>query len=220
MKGLCILGAGGTTKDLLDLIEWKNRETSSEDRWRCLGILDDDRALHGREYAGVPVLGGLADATSLDADICFAFAIGSPRTVGKRKMIFERLALDRRRFPSFIHPKAVVEKGAAIGFGTIIFPGVVVSGSATLGPFSILLANSVVNHDAVLGEFVCLASGVCVSGDVAIGDGVYIGANASLRDGVRIGEDTLIGLGSVVVSSIPSGCTAYGVPARIRDGSG
>jgi len=215
VKKLCIIGVGGTAKDLIDLLGLLSRTAVPENQWDCIGILDDDEALQGGKYAGIPVIGKLADAASLGDDVSFAFAIGSPRTVGKRKTIFDGLGIKRERFPSFIHPKAIIEETASIGNGVIVFPGVVVSGSARVGDFNIILPNSVINHDSTLGDFTCLASGVCISGHVAVGNDSYIGANAALRDGIRVGAGSLVGLGSAVVSDIPSGCTAYGVPARV-----
>jgi len=217
MRKLCIIGAGGTAKDLLDLLASLNRSRLAQEQWECIGILDDNETLQRGEYAGISVIGKLADAVSLGGGISFAFVIGSPRTVGKRERIFERLGVDLHRFPSFVHPKAVVEASTFVGNGAIIFPGTVVSGSAAIGNFSIILPNSVINHDAKLGDFTCLASGVCISGDVTVGKDSYIGAHAALRDGIEIGEASLIGLGSAVVSDIPSCCIAYGAPAKIRN---
>jgi sugar O-acyltransferase (sialic acid O-acetyltransferase NeuD family) len=201
MRKLCIVGVGGTTKDLLDLLARLNETLPPEDQWTCIGILDDNSDLHGSPYAGVPVIGKLADAASLENDVFFAFSIGSPRTGGNRKTIFERLGVERHRFPSLIHPKALVEAAVPVGQGTIVFAGTVVSGSAVLGEFNIVLPGCVINHDSTLGDFTCLASGVCISGNVAVGDDAYIGANAALRDGIRVGDDSLIGLGSAVTPS-------------------
>ena len=50
---------------------------------------------------------------------------------------------------------------------------------------------------------------------VEIGDNVFIGARCIILKGVTIGANSVIGAGSLVVSDIPSGVVAAGVPARV-----
>lgn len=50
---------------------------------------------------------------------------------------------------------------------------------------------------------------------VVIEDNVFIGTRSMVLKGVKIGANSVIGAGSVVVSDIPSGVVAAGVPARI-----
>lgn len=52
-------------------------------------------------------------------------------------------------------------------------------------------------------------------GDVVTGDGVWIGVNWYIGPGVVIGNDAVIGANSVVTKSIPPGCVAAGIPARV-----
>lgn len=48
-----------------------------------------------------------------------------------------------------------------------------------------------------------------------LGRRVNIGAGAKLFGNIRVGDDVSIGANAVVLSDIPSGCTAVGVPAKI-----
>ena len=50
---------------------------------------------------------------------------------------------------------------------------------------------------------------------VVIGDDVWIGVNSIILKGVKIGEGSVIGAGSVVTSSIPNNCVAFGNPAKV-----
>jgi serine O-acetyltransferase len=48
-----------------------------------------------------------------------------------------------------------------------------------------------------------------------LGDNVFVGAGAKIVGGVRIGNNVKIGANAVVVSDIPDGATAVGIPAKI-----
>lgn len=50
---------------------------------------------------------------------------------------------------------------------------------------------------------------------IVIGDNVFIGTRSMVLKGVKIGANSVIGAGSVVVSDIPAGVVAAGVPARV-----
>ena len=51
-----------------------------------------------------------------------------------------------------------------------------------------------------------------------IGDRVDIGAGAVVIGKVEVGADTIVGANAVVTATLPAGCVAAGVPARILKG--
>ncbi|MDG3064867.1 acyltransferase [Thauera mechernichensis] len=53
------------------------------------------------------------------------------------------------------------------------------------------------------------------SAPVVIEDNVFIGTRSIVLKGVTIGSNSVIGAGSIVVSDIPPGVIAVGVPARV-----
>lgn len=72
-----------------------------------------------------------------------------------------------------------------------------------------------------IGAGVTLVSGVTIGmrNDQAfpvIGDNVFVGAGARVLGGITIGDDVSIGANAVVLSDVPSGCLAVGVPAIVR----
>lgn len=54
----------------------------------------------------------------------------------------------------------------------------------------------------------------------AIGDNVFIGAGARILGAVTIGDGASIGANAVVLTDVPPGATAVGVPARILQRAG
>jgi serine O-acetyltransferase len=67
----------------------------------------------------------------------------------------------------------------------------------------------------------CAIHGVCTigagprPGRAVIGDHVFIGCHASIIGAVTIGDDVTIAANSLVISNVPAGCTAIGVPAKL-----
>lgn len=84
-------------------------------------------------------------------------------------------------------------------------------------------------HSIVIGETAIVGDDVSILHSVTLGGkgneegirhpkierGVTIGAGASVLGNVRVGEFTTIAAGSIVLTNIPSHCTAVGVPARV-----
>jgi serine O-acetyltransferase len=48
-----------------------------------------------------------------------------------------------------------------------------------------------------------------------IGDAVFIGAGARVLGGITIGNNAVIGANAVVITDIPAGTTAVGIPAKV-----
>jgi serine O-acetyltransferase len=100
-----------------------------------------------------------------------------------------------------IHP------GAEIGAGLFIDHGMGV----------------VIGETAVVGNDVLLFHGVTLGGVDArpgrrhpcLGDRVLVGAGAKVLGAINVGADAKIGAQSVVLSDVPAGATAVGIPARV-----
>lgn len=104
-------------------------------------------------------------------------------------------------FAMDIHPGATIGSGVFIDHAT----GVVIGETAVVGDDVSILQN------------VTLGGTGKQSGDrhPKIRSGVLLSAGAKVLGNVVVGEDAKIGAGSVVLSPIPAGTTAVGVPARV-----
>jgi serine O-acetyltransferase len=97
--------------------------------------------------------------------------------------------------------------------GTVIGPGLFISH----GQGTILSAERI-------GANLQVHQGVTIGWDYRgerrpiIGDDVFIGAGAKVLGAVTVGDGARIGANAVVVSDVPPGATAVGVPARIVHG--
>jgi serine O-acetyltransferase len=80
----------------------------------------------------------------------------------------------------------------------------------------------IVSGDAVFGDDVTIRNGVTVGlrhegtrGSPVIGNRVDIGAGAKILGLIKVGDDSVIGANAVVLTDVPPGSTAVGIPARI-----
>lgn len=206
-----ILGSGGNSIDLVDLILSINRTNSQE--LRIIAILDDDASVHGTRIGDIPVEGPLDQFLYYDQAF-FINGIGSPKSYLIRPKIISKLSISPDRYLSIVHPSAYVAPSAKIGSGVVLFPHTFVGARAKVGNHVLVLSNSVINHDCDIGEFCCLASSVSLSGGVRLGCCCYIGSGSGIRENVSIGERSLVGMGSVVLSDVEKNSVSVGVPAK------
>lgn len=208
---LVFLGAGGTARDVLSLVEDLNQNRR---RYRCIALLDDDERLWGRRFQGIPIAGPLTEAKRFNS-AKFVNTLGSPHNYACRCDVPARLGLSPKRFATLIHPTAVVSTSATVGPGTIVLPYVVILSGVTLGEQVLILPGSILNHDVRIGDYAIVASAVNLSGAVEIGSGSYIGSAACVLQGVRVGDKALVGMGAVVLNPVAPSTVVVGNPARL-----
>ena len=103
-----------------------------------------------------------------------------------------------------IHPGATIGERLFIDHGT----GVVIGQTAVIG-------NDVtIYHGVTLGG-VGRADDDSGKRHPTVEDGAMIGSGAQVLGNITIGKGARIGSNSVVTNSIPEGCTAIGIPARV-----
>lgn len=96
-----------------------------------------------------------------------------------------------------------IDVDAEIGPGTLI---------PHLGPIHIQ-AGTKIGADCSIYHSCTIGAGLR-PGAATIGDHVYISCGASIIGKVNIGDKAVIGANSVIITDIPAGHTAVGVPAR------
>ena len=84
-------------------------------------------------------------------------------------------------------------------------------------------AGIVIGETSEIGDDVLMYQGVVLGGTAlekkkrhpTIGNNVVIGSRAVILGAITIGDSARVGSGSVVIKSVPPGCTVVGVPGRI-----
>lgn len=196
--GLILLGAGGHAKVAA--------AAALAAGWTVRGFLDDYKA--GESLLGLPVLGG-TEAWRDHPGCVFLIAIGSNEA--RRRLAAE---LECPWAPPLVHPRAWVDPHAELGEGTIVMAGAMVQPGAAAGRHAILNTSCSVDHDCRIGDFCHVCPGCHLPGAVVLEEGAMMGAGSCARPGVTIGAWTTVGAGAAVVSHLPPGVVAVGVPAR------
>lgn len=216
VRPLLLVGAGGFGREAAEAVHAINSITP---RWKLLGFLDDDEALHGKDLDGTRVVGTATDVHRYpDAEVIVC--AGSPAHYGARKHLVGRLGLPLERYPTLVHPSASVASSARLGPGTVLLAGAVVTGRAVVGAHVAVMPGVVITHDATVGHYVTFASGVRLGGGVEVEEGAYLGSGALIREHLKVGAWSLVGMGSVVLEDIPPYEVWVGQPAhRLRSSS-
>ncbi len=210
MKKIAIFGAGGFGREVHSLIEQIN---SNSQEYDFVGYFDDGIEKN-TIINGYPVLGGITDLNKYISELDIVLAIGNPEI--KRK-VHEKIKNINITFPTLIHPSVLIgnRKYNHIGNGCIICAGVMITINTIINDFVILNLSCTVGHDTVIGKYTSFMPTVNISGEVNIGEGVYVGTGAKIINQIEIGNNTIVGAGAVVSKSLPSNCTAVGVPAKV-----
>jgi sugar O-acyltransferase (sialic acid O-acetyltransferase NeuD family) len=212
MSKLVILGASGNALDVLDVVDALNAQGAC---WEVLGLLDDERSRE-TESAGLPILGGLAEAARF-TDCLFINAIGSDRSYRRRPDFIAATDVSAERFATLVHPLAAVSRRARIGRGVCVNAGASLAGNVHVGDHVSVGPGVIVGHDSVLEDHALLAPGAVVSGFCHVGRAAYVGAGAAVRQRVRLGEHSLVGMGAVVLKDVPAGACVIGNPVRVLE---
>jgi serine O-acetyltransferase len=120
---------------------------------------------------------------------------------GRKAMALFLQSRISQKFAVDIHPAAVIGRGIMLDHAT----GIVIGETA------------VVDDDVSIMQDVTLGGTGKESGDrhPKIRRGVLLSLGAKILGNIEIGEYSRVGAGSVVLKSVPPGCTAVGVPAKL-----
>lgn len=209
MDNLILVGAGGLAREVIETVD-------AGDRYRILGIVDDDVTLHGTSISGLPVLGGI-DQLYWDHSSYFVICVGDGQT--RRKIVEQLSAHDVGicQYGTVVHPSVYIPSSCFVGVGSVLLAHVAVTADARIGRHVVAMPNVTVTHDNVVGDFATLCAGVSLAGGVTVGSAAYLGTNASVRQNLHVGNDSTLGMGSSLLTDLPDGETWGGVPARRLD---
>ena len=208
MKKIAIVGSGGFAREVLTWIENINEKQQIYDILGFVGPSDGHTMVHG-----YPIIGNDDDVNATNQEISLVIAVGEPRMKERIRNKYNNPLIS---FPTLIHPSVIMgdSKTIKIGEGSVLCAGCVLTTDIQIGCFTTFNLMCTVGHDTVVGDFASFMPSVNISGEVVVNKGVYVGTGAKIINQVEIGANTIVGAGAVVVKTLPSDCTAVGMPAK------
>lgn len=210
MKDLIILGAGGASYNLIEFAEDINAVSPT---WNILGLLDDNKALIGKNIHGYRVLGSIDDSINYPHAF-FISSIGSASDLEMRKRVRNKIPFDDGHFATLIHPLAHISRSAIIGTGTVICPYASIQAEAKIGHDCYINSFNHIAHETVVGAHTVLAARSVVASATSFGECCYIGCGCAFKHDISIGDHCMIGMGSVIWKNIPDNTKMYAPHAR------
>jgi acetyltransferase EpsM len=205
-----IVGAGGHGQVVADaLIVGAAHGSGSEP----IGYVDDNAALAGAAFLGLPVLGGLDALTRMPHDAVIV-AIGDNDI---RRSVFDALERRGERFAVARHPSAIIARGVSIGRGTVVCAGTIVNTATGIGANVILNTGCSIDHHSQIADHVHIGPGVRAGGGATVNVGALVGIGATIMPGRAIGEGSIVGAGALVHDDVDDYTIVVGVPARRVD---
>lgn len=209
MKELFIIGSGGFSKQVIEIVE--NINLFAEE-FKLIGIIDDNKNLIGKSVLGYEIIGDtdyLKEYCKMK-NVCGVIAIADGET---RKEL--SLKLNNVEWVNLVHPNAIVSKYIEMGHGNIICAGVIINPDFKMGNHNHINIGSTLGHDITIFDYVTIMPGSRISGNILIKENCMIGAGAIILQGKTIEKAVVVGAGSVVTKDITNpGLVVVGNPAR------
>lgn len=177
------------------------------------GMLDNDPRKKGKDFFGIPILGGLDLVGSLKADDVGFVNLITGSTVVRHKTTQDILQAGGK-LANLIHPNIDLTM-TTLGVGLYLQEAVILQAGVEIADNTSIHMGAVIGHESTIGNSVFIAHAVSVSGCCTIGDGVFIGTNSTILPRIRIGQWATIGAGAVVTKDVPDFSVVVGNPAKV-----
>jgi sugar O-acyltransferase (sialic acid O-acetyltransferase NeuD family) len=205
MVDLYIIGAGSVGGYIASNFQ------SFGSSFQLKGFLDDNPGKQGKEFCGLPVVGGVDMLKELP-DVAIVVGIAFPKI--KIEIIKRLEGLGHFCFPTLISPNSWVSDGVRLGLGNIIYPGVSINYGTLIGDFVVINMNCAIGHDVSIGNYVSIAPGVNLGGSTIIGNGVELGIGSATKQSIKIHDNSIVGGQSMVIVDVPENSIVAGIPAK------
>lgn len=190
MREIILLGAGGHSKvllDVLNILELPVRGVcdpilyeKGKNIWRGLKVLGNDKFLNSQDPKIITLVNGIG----LDNK--------------NRKAIYNKMRNLGFSFETLVHPFAWISDTVKLGQGVQIMAGVTVQADCAIGENSILNTGCKIDHDCRIGSHVHICPGTVLCGDVKIADLVFAGAGSTILPQVEVSFGRFIKAGSLI----------------------
>lgn len=181
---------------------------------KCIGYLDRNPALHGRNFYGIPVLGSEDLLESLIGKAEGALPVIGDLT--SRLRLFERCRSLGFAIPNVVEPTVVAASDVKYGQGVFVSFGAKILTAVEIGDFAFIGTGVNILHDTTIGSNCIIGGGSTIGASVSVGRNVSFGVGVQVASGrKRIGDNAKIAAGSVILADVPDNAFVLGNPARV-----
>lgn len=208
MKKFYIIGSGGFSKQVIEIVETINKISPTYD---LVGLIDDNVDLIGNRILDYRIVGTtdyLQDYSQKN-EVYGIIAIANPQV----KQILEN-KLKNVKWVNLIHPDTTITNYIKIGIGNVISGGVIINPNCEIGNHCHINIGSTFGHDVTLNDYVTIMPGSRLSGNVNLMSMSIIGTGSTIIQGLTIEENTKIAAGAVVIENAEKNSLYIGVPAK------
>ena len=192
MKEIIILGAGGHTRSLIDVIEL-------ESKYQIAGIIDNELKI-GDKVLGYDVIGRDEDLKKFREKYQYAIiGVGQIKTPNIRIKLFELLKSLNYVLPIIISPRAYVSKYAFIDEGSVIMHDAFVNANAKIGKNCIINTKAIIEHDVTIEDNCHISTGAIINGGTIVRKNSFIGSNAMAKEYIEIKANSVRGGGAIIL---------------------
>lgn len=172
---------------------------------RAVGILDNNRALHGKTQLGVPILGANDMAGELWREKRFDAAIVIvTASVQARQTVFDELVAQGIPLTNVIDPSVELRANVQMGVGNLIMANGYLAACVSIGDNNFMASHVCIEHHSKVGSHCTFGPRTTTSGAVTIGDRVKFGMGVLVEPYLAIGDDALIPSGCVLTTPVPA----------------
>lgn len=201
---MLILGAGGHSREVLDLLVQQSCNSS-------ISFFDNTDTAPIRIHNTFKVIKDNAEVLKqFEIDNDFALGVGSPKI--RQKLYYLMLSLGGV-YKKIISESAIISKYSVVS-GDVMHQ-VFIGSNADIGLGALINTGSQVHHEARVGAFAELSPGSILLGNSKVGNNCRIGSNATILPNIKIGKNCVVGAGAVVTKNIPENSLVAGVPAKV-----
>ena len=212
-KSLIIIGAGGSTIEIIDLLNDINK--ISKRKIKIKGILDDDKKVQKKKINNIRVIGLAKDFYKFKNNYFF-LSILSYKNRFKREKIIKNLSKLKSKFISIVHPSSIIGNKSKLGKGCLVYNNSNIYSETEVGDFTTVSSNVSIAPKAKIEKNCFLGHGVIISSGSLIKKNCYIGYKSSIIENIKLSEGSRVMPYSMVTENInQKKSVIFGTPAKI-----
>lgn len=119
-----------------------------------------------------------------------------------RKNFIQNIKYHKRRWISYVHPRASVTDLDSVGKGTVILGMAHLHYGVHLGNFCLIGAFCNVGHGTQLGQNVVMSPNTIIGGSTTIGNDVLFSQCCSVRDKIKISDSITFAMNSILTKDV------------------